>query len=286
MGKEGIQIMRGKLQEEKLSKKREIELIERIKLGDTEAYNEIINSYRKYFLGIIKLKLSNPADLSSAEDIFHDTCIEVMKKIDIYDSSKGRFSTFFLNTLNFMIKRYFDRKKKKQVQAYGIDESIWLEDNEDQALDFLFNIEQNEYRDLYNICLKVLFKNGGSPHQIIAFCFNRLIYPAKYESNRGYPMEIVKSLSDIKLKGLYNQFQKEYSIYFKKLTSDYMVPVYTKLENKEDEIVVGEKYLKNYYGKNPPANVSDWSYRVGERVKRVVFSKYYELICEENAMLI
>lgn len=287
MAKEVIAIMHeGNLQEEKLSKEQEIELIERIKAGDLEAYNELISRYRKYFLGVIKLKVSNPADSNSVEDIFHDTCLEVMKKIDIYDSTKGRFSTFFINTLNFMIKRHFDSKRKREAGVYGSQESIWFEDNEALTIDFLTMIKENEYQDLYSICLRVLFSNGGGPHQIISFCFNKLIYPAKYESNRGYPREIVRDLSDTQLKGLCDQFYKEYSIYFKRLADEYIMPVYIKMEDEEDEMIIGEKCLKNYYGKNPSANVSDWSYRVAERIKKIVFNKYYQLICEENAMLL
>lgn len=274
------------MREKKLSKEQEVELIERIKDGDLEAYNELISRYRKYFLGVIKLKVSNPVDSNSVEDIFQDTCLEVMKKIDIYDSTKGRFSTFFLNTLNFMIKRYFDSKRNRAANVYGGDDSTWFEDNEALTIDFLTMVKEKEYQDLYSICLRILFSNGGGPHQIISFCFNKLIYPAKYESNRGYPREIVRDLSDSKLKRLYNQFYKEYSIYFKKLDNEYMSPIYIKMEDEEGEMIIGEKHLKSYYGKNPSANVSDWSYRVAERVKKIVFKKYYQLICEENAMLL
>lgn len=264
-------------QDSRLTEEQVQELIEQAKQGDSNAANLLIGAYEGSILGFIKRKINHQQDV---EDTYQDTCMEVIRNLSVYDSTKGKFYTFYRKTADFMVKRYYDTKTRNAGKYTGLDENVLFEDNELLIVDFLSSMAENENSELYTICMKVLFSQGGMPHQVISFCFNKLIYPAKYESYRGYPGEIVKDLSDSILLKLFDQFRNEYAIYFRKMDFKLFRPVYVVMEEKEDGTMIGAKLLRDYYGKDPVANISDWSYRVAAKVKKIILRNYYDLMFE------
>lgn len=270
----------------KLAVEQERELVLRIKAGDDKAWNDLFEAFKDWAMGIIKSRMSKPEDIQNADDIYQDACLSIMKNMESYDMEKSRFSTYFMGSLLFALRRYFDGKKRSMPQNCEIDDNQIFDDAEEFVVDALTRLECEEDSDIYSTCLKILFRNGGAPHQILSFCFNKLIYPAKYNSNRGYPTEIFNELSDIKLLLLCDRFVIEYGRYLKKLEKSYLQPMYIEMEQTEGDIRISEKCLRNYYGSRPKDNISDWSYRVAGRVKEIVLKKYYFLICREQARFV
>ena len=100
--------------------------------------------------------------------------------------------------------------------------------------------------EITDILLRILFSKGGKPHQIIVFCFNKLVYPSRYNTTNGKAKIIVAELSDKTLKELAELFKEEFfkisDINIKKINF-LMKPFYDSIEKWE----YTNKKLKDFY---------------------------------------
>lgn len=257
-------------------------LINNVRSGDSEALAELLYSSKKGLMGIIKVT----AVKEDADDIFNELYLYMHENFSKYDEEKSRFSTFLVKTLvKIVLPRYINKKYRFENHESATDPELFFNDNERFVIQAIATDFHNRLESVYDCCLEILFCNGGTPHQIMAFGYNRLIYPAKQYTRNGYPGKVVERLSDVLLQRLGGMFQRDYCIYLEKLSNEILNPFYTAIEKEENSIRIADKCLRHYYGNIPEKDVADWSNKVKNRVAKLVREKYWEVINEEYYLL-
>lgn len=203
------------------------------------------------------------------DDIEQETWIRIWEKKDEFDTNRS-FYSFVCYWAKIMIKRTI--KKNRSILVLDDDtlnenlmasDSFSCQDNTSDKLDDLF---------------RVTFTIGGPPHQLIAFGFNKLLSQWK-------PKTIVRHLSALSLKDLSGILIKDYTAasclsedyvqyLFRPLCLNMFLPVYKVLEDEISRNTykailhknVGKTLLNEYFSKNTIHNISDWTYKVQNRV--------------------
>ena len=98
------------------------ELVDRVKSGDIDAFEEIIAKYEKRVFGLIYNMLKNDNDI---EDIAQDIFIKVYKNIDKFHGNSSLYTWIYRIATNMCL----DYMKKKKNVIY-IDEKVQLDDGE------------------------------------------------------------------------------------------------------------------------------------------------------------
>ncbi len=97
----------------KLTAKRSMELLERVKAGDEGAREEFICGNLRLVLSVIQ-RFSNRGE--QADDLFQIGCIGLIKAIDNFDTSHGvRFSTYAVPMIIGEIRRYLRDNSSMRV---------------------------------------------------------------------------------------------------------------------------------------------------------------------------
>lgn len=252
-----------------------LELVFKAKKGDKEAFNQLYIKYQRSILGYITSRCSNKED---AEDIAQMTWAEVFERIKEYDTEKCSFYRFVIHWAEIMRKRNYKKAKPERIK----EEELKEEKRSEEVFDI------NEIEKL----LRVTFSDGGPPHQLIAFGFNKLL------SGWG-PKKIVEKLSSLTLRKLCEKLIEEYrneSLLPIERIEEFFQSLKVRMENRVDEILdetsrkvykeilkkrVGETTLKEYFGKDPEHNISDWSDKVKKRVFRIWKGRGYEKMRKE-----
>ncbi len=262
--------------------------------GDEKSFEKLYLRYKKSIRGYItgrcfwigqNVKDKKEKDVDSRiKDIEQDTWKEVAGKVATYDPGKASFYTFVCYWANIMIKRYLSKTAKETPVS-----DLKVQDSEETDEEFLGRLNSqiqvfsfDECLERYSRFLEITFSQGGPPHQLITFGFNKLI------SNWG-PQEIVKELSSVPLQELIEKLISNYgeeSELPAYIVKDCFKPLKDKMDKKvretlEDEVSrntyiritedkVGKTVLKNYYGKDPEHSISDWSDKVMKRIRRLI----------------
>lgn len=263
---------------------KEIRLIKRASRGDGVAFDYLYKNYRNSIKGYIA---SHLVDRSYTEDIEQETWSKIFQIISDYDSQKGSFYSFIRYWAGIMVLRVNSKifkwwKEQLFSEFPGEGES----ENAEKSIDSK-NFKPSDtipeyFLEKYEKFLKITFKCGGLPHQLIAFGFSKLL--------TGWgPKEIVEELSSERLKVLTEKLIMDYKQESK--LPDYILdktfePLKKKMgkkvkgvlgqkdsENlykKQLDKIIGMTKLENYYGKNPEGNIADWSYKVRKKVMREI----------------
>jgi len=275
--------------------KETLNLIEEFLKGDKRAYEELYlrykNSIRGYIAGRCFWIGQNVKGIAEKDvdprikDMEQNTWKEMLQKISTYDSSKASFYTFICYWANIIIKRYSFRAVIEMPISALKDQ-----DGEETDEEFLGRIggqtqifPSDECLDKYNEFLEITFSQCGPPHQLITFGFNKLI-------DWG-PQDIVKELSLVLLRELTERLISDFEGESKLpayIVRNCFKPLKDKMDKKlkevlEDEVSkntyinlienkTGKTVLKNYYGKDPEHNISDWSDKVLKRIRRLTKS--------------
>ena len=276
-------------------------LLEEAAKGGESAFNRLWEAYEKALQGFLRTRIfsktpfSSGAEQEEVHDITQDVFVEVRKRISIYDPEKGRFYTFLRYWANIVMMRHFRSRGKRlenvmllyefpELETDEIAQSFVekLPDFEPGSLDIL--VELNMYRTL----LEITFREGGYPHQLISFGFNRLL--ADWN-----PRSIVDKLSPRRLKKLGSKLQSEYAADSRLEEHEIRKcfgPLKSALGRKASEVLldnatretlfkrderyqeqkVDETRLEDYFTADPSANISDWTYKVKEKVRRHIDS--------------
>jgi RNA polymerase sigma-70 factor (ECF subfamily) len=85
----------------------EIEIIQKIRAGDTEAFRFLVERYQKPVISMIRSLLNDP---QGCEDIAQDVFLAAYRKLSSFDPARSRFSTWLFTitrnkTLNLMRKK-------------------------------------------------------------------------------------------------------------------------------------------------------------------------------------
>lgn len=279
----------------RLDKDVEIELIRRACNGDDEAITQLYKAYQKAVYGFIRARVRQDAD---AEDVAQETWIEVWKKLPAYDPAKGSFFTWIRYWAGLKLLRHYKELKDWRRIHVLISElrSRYPDlDEEEEIADIIDRLtiaevqpdEPEKDAEEYAYILRITFEKGGYPWQLIAFGFNKLIDEWK-------PKRIVAELSDSELQKLGKKLEYDYLAesmlpeeevrdcfeplrgQMSRLVGDVLLPGDTVSRENLREILsihVGDTTLRNYYGKDPEANISDWSNKVRKRVFREVVQR-------------
>lgn len=252
--------------------------------GNKEAYEKLCQQYKRTIKGHISSRCFYRDDAIAA--IEQDTWVAVWEKISTYKPEKASFYTFVCFWADIMVRRYFSKRKEIPISALIPQDS---EVSAEEIMDNLFfETQVFPYEEFLAKCeqfLKLTFSQGGPPHQLISFGFNKLLC--------GWgPSEIVEKLSPVLLEKLTDHLiagYKEESSLADYIIKDCFNPLKEKMTEKvkdvlEDEISrdtyvkllenkVADTALENYYGKDPEHNISDWSNKVSKRVARLSASQ-------------
>ncbi len=174
--------------------------------------------------------------------------------------------------------------------------------------------------ELHMKLLIVALWRGGYPHEIMVFMFNKLFERDASTENGDQgvgrsgkkawpPRRIVREKSDRQLWHLCRDLEREFlfesnlpgevvSACFQLLYRNMLSPL-DKIIKPEDQTArrrwkgvlgrfVAETTLRDYYGKKPEADISNWSYKVLRRVRSVIvdegwLSGPYETLLTEAA---
>jgi RNA polymerase sigma factor (sigma-70 family) len=101
----------------------ESELVSLLQNRDTSAFDYLYDRYSSALFGLI-LPIVNETEL--ANDILQEVFLNIWKKIDTYDASKGRLFTWMLNiarnaSIDVLRSRSFQNSRKNQPLAETVD---------------------------------------------------------------------------------------------------------------------------------------------------------------------
>lgn len=148
------------------------DIIKRIRHGDKSAVSELVNKTMKLALHITRNLLYNKSDV---EDTIQDIYMKLWEKLDNYDESKGKFTSWFARIVqnhcidsNRKIRIYPDVDIPENVpdNALSIDEEIHRVDFRNEILrlsDNLSKIQKEVFilRDIQNLQIKEVQEQTG-----------------------------------------------------------------------------------------------------------------------------
>ena len=288
----------------------EIDIIQKAAHGDSESWIYIHKKYKKPLLSFIKYHYS-PLDDMEVEDIMQETWETIVKneKLKSFDPQKSSLYRYLLYITKYEILHYYDRKNKK-FRIHGqnhrlilineadccSDEGKNAEQSIEEQLSFLFYtrlVEQNiiGIDDMYT--LLELLPEGGPPHQVLSFGFNRLIShwrkKPKKISDELSP-EFLQALTTLFigdfLKEIHQSFPGEPCDTFRDICiKDYFKPIEECMDKVVAEVLserdsknryhinlkikTGKTRLLDYYTSKPEKHISDWTDKVMNRLKKL-----------------
>jgi RNA polymerase sigma factor (sigma-70 family) len=95
-------------------------LISQLRNRDRKGYEKLYNNYSAALYGVIFRMIKNR---EMSEDILSEAFIKIMRSIELYDASKGRFFTWILNiTRNLTLDKLRSKEFHKSSVTSGFDE--------------------------------------------------------------------------------------------------------------------------------------------------------------------
>jgi hypothetical protein len=255
---------------EKLSKEEEYELIKRIENGDEAAKDELFKHFSQTVYGFFSARVYSPKDIKGLVDETFKVVENELKKRKF--NPKYRFYTFLRNFAMLPVWRIYLKTMKLSGGEEIYENTAYTEPDQDRHIVWLE-------------MLRLLFLCGGKPHQIIAFCYCKLL--------EWKPVEMVNELSPFCLEKLSGQFNNTYyervcisvdydyfitnycMLFIEKLDKSVTI-VYTESEYQSIQIefesaMVKELLLRSFYTEmKPTLAISNWTYRVEARLKKAV----------------
>lgn len=95
-----------------------IELLQAIREGSVEAFNEL---YQQYVPLVMHIALKIVNDRMEAEEVCHDVFLEILRKSKHYDSSRGSLDAWIAIIARSRSKDYL-RKKQRRAQVVAVME--------------------------------------------------------------------------------------------------------------------------------------------------------------------
>jgi len=262
-------------------------LAERYRRCDRDAFEELYRMYEQAVYGYIRVRVPRDED---AQDLAQETWVQLWEKRGSYDP-KYSFFTWARYWASVNILRYYDRKRPVPIaELFGRFPELEDEEEVQDAVDRLVAgqeswMDPSEDWEMLTRLLYLTFERGGYPWELIAFGFNKLI-------GGWRPRFIVEKLSEVVMRKLARMLEESYvvgsSVALPEEVHRCFEPLHSKMGCKVGEVLdpsdvtsvrrlkrilqelVGRTVLRNYYGRNPEANISDWSDKVRRKVLRAV----------------
>lgn len=133
----------------------EVEVVQRAKQGDNQAFSELVNAYseRIYNLGLRILRKKE-----DAEDVLQETFLTVVQKIDMFDGRSSFFTWIYRIATNAALMKL--RKKKLQYVDLpdnpdfqeSIESKVFIDWSQDASL----NVQNTEVKKVLNQAINEL----------------------------------------------------------------------------------------------------------------------------------
>lgn len=168
-------------------------IIEQIKQGDGQAFEQMYDSYSSALFGVC-LKIVN--DQEQAEDVLQDSFVKIWKNIHSYESSKGTFFTWMLNIARNSAIDKLRQMKKKGTSA--------IQNEMNDVSNMLTNSEQLNTNTIG--LNELLFKLPKEQQEIIEYLYYRGYTQQEVSDELNLPLGTVKTRSRTALLALKDLF--------------------------------------------------------------------------------
>lgn len=99
-----------------LDKNQELEIIDRIRNGDSNAYRLLVKQYERYVFSAAMKIMGHPED---AEDVAQEAFVKAFKSLDQFDG-RSKFSTWLYR---IAINTAISKRRKKKFNTHDIDDT-------------------------------------------------------------------------------------------------------------------------------------------------------------------
>jgi DNA-directed RNA polymerase specialized sigma24 family protein len=299
-----------------LSAEEEVNLVEKARGRDREAFEQLVKTFHKPLVGFILAR--SMADRETAEDIAQEVWVKAWEQIhrkpeeNGYDPAKGRFYTFLINYIAIPKIRDWKRNRNGSRERTGVFETddgqvIKEPVASAQVSQPDISLEIEEQFRLTNFAflelLRLIFLCGGYPHQQFAFAYSKLIYgQPSSRSIEGAPEKVHHEHGAVPFETLITAFWDAYKsvsqlgVETLQTVNCYLDPIRLRLPQELGEILrfdnvsktrfekllsqkAGKTCLNNYYADHKDgftAAIPDWCYKVEKRIRTI-------LGCEKDA---
>ncbi|MBV6478769.1 MAG: ECF RNA polymerase sigma factor SigW [Ignavibacteria bacterium] len=155
----------------------DIEIIKKIKSGDTDAFTELANNLKDKAFSLIMKILKNKED---SEDTLQESFLKLYKAIiENKFEQKSKISTYFFSIVyNTAVDKYKKLKSKRfSIISIDVDDSTFEEGDDLMKKYFETEIEKNVYEERHEISTDKSF-NSAELEKIISLYLNSI--PEQY----------------------------------------------------------------------------------------------------------
>ncbi|WP_058309175.1 RNA polymerase sigma factor [Gracilibacillus massiliensis] len=158
----------------------DVKLYENIQHGDQTALESLYDKYEKLLFSFI-FKITNNREIT--EEVIQEVFLKVWTKKGMYDSSKGKFSSWLLT-----ISRYaaIDIMRKKKTSHYSIEERDALQ-NEAPSLE-----EELEWKEESQNIKKAMQQLNEDQQKVITLFYFKALSQQKIAEQLNIPLGTVK----------------------------------------------------------------------------------------------
>lgn len=293
-----------------ISKEEVALLIERARLGDSKAFDRIVDAYQKALLGHLRARLQ---DVDEAADVAQQVWIDAWRDIQKSPAEGGFDPARGTSFYTYLLARYAEfrvrqsRTRTRKLRAIGSplpedesgreaerpDHRELLPDEAAQRAE-----EAGRLLAVYSEIFRFVFLCGGYPHQQFAFGFSKLIYGTRSaRAIEGQPRLLDREHGADPLHALIESFWEAYKresrihdAFVLQRFHECLAPVRVRLPlevgrlmwldaasckqfGKILRVVVGETCLGDYYADRRggyTTAISDWCDKVERRLRRVL----------------
>ncbi|MFC0524484.1 RNA polymerase sigma factor [Pontibacillus salicampi] len=169
---------------------RDIELYEKVTKQDKQALEQLYDRYEKLLFSFA-YRMTNRRDL--AEEIVQDVFLKLWTKPGLYDSSKGKFSSWLLTITR---NKSIDEMRKKNENTYEMDERDSLHEDQPSIDDQVIWKEEGENLK------EAIHTLGTEQQEIIELFYFKGFSQAKIADKVQIPLGTVKGRLRMALKHL------------------------------------------------------------------------------------
>lgn len=143
----------------------------------------------------------------------------------------------------------------------------------------LNNKETKNKANIYDIGLEAVGNMSEASYKIITFCFSQILDRDISDNKIQYTKEFIRENKDEILLDLLKKFKREYinkSGIEGEVIDNFLSPLERRMKEKEDNIEVGNKTLKDYLGKDPVEQIVKAVKETNKNYEYNLLKKFYE----------
>jgi len=263
--------------------------------GSSEAFNKLYFKYNNSVYKVAASRLNSyksTANEADREEVVQNTWLHVWENLSEFNPYRYKFVQYVIGlakrySLRLVTNRKYGNERKKEElrsEFETVDSNNIFELYAEVFDDADIALSESDNNSVWNIATKAIFSRVKRPQQVIAFNFNKVIFPAKYSKNkkevrqRGFPKLVVTEKAYKKILILAYDIYKEYMLYLgRNIKNEHMQA----FKNIIFEQAVEEKKLEDFFSNNPEKNITDWSSRFQKKIANIMTKEFYNIFKEE-----